>query len=230
MRSVLPMLCLLLLAACNTAPRRSWESRSAPAPGPATVIYVVKRSWHVDIGFAAADLHEPLASVGTAFPGAYYLLFGFGDRRYLLAKGQGLGEMIAALWPGPALVLVTGLTPSPETVFGNSNVIRISVSAAQARALEAFIWKALSKENGSANPLASGPYGGSLYYASDEHYSVFHTCNTWAAEGLRAAGLRVHSFGVEFSGQLWRQVQRVAREASTDASAADAPQGGASLP
>jgi len=31
-----------------------------------TVIYVVRRSWHIDIGFAAADLQAPLASATGA--------------------------------------------------------------------------------------------------------------------------------------------------------------------
>ena len=61
-----------------------------PAPGrsraePATTVYVVRRKWHIDVGFAAADL-GPLAFVSAEFPGAKYVFFGFGDRHYLLAK------------------------------------------------------------------------------------------------------------------------------------------------
>ncbi|MDB6045252.1 MAG: hypothetical protein JWM63_3803 [Gammaproteobacteria bacterium] len=213
MRLLLPTLLLILLCACSTAPERTSENgTTAPSANSTNVIYVVRRSWHIDIGFAAADLHPPLASVRAGFPGAQYLLFGFGDRAYL-TKGGKFSGTLAALLPGPGLVLATGLEASPETVFGVDNVIRIAVSAAQSRDIEAFIWSSVSKQDGEASPLAEGAYGGSLYYPSTQRYSAFHTCNTWAAEALRAGNLPVHTFGVEFSGQLWKRVQHLARRA-----------------
>jgi uncharacterized protein (TIGR02117 family) len=212
MRLLLPLL-LLLLFACSTAPERASENPTrAPGANSTNALYVVKSSWHVDIGFAASGLHPPLASLRTAFPAAQYLLFGFGDRAYL-TKGGTFSGTLGALLPGPGLVLATGLEASPAAVFGVDNVIRIAVSAAQLRDLEAFIWRSLSKQDGEASPLPEGPYGGTLYYASTQRYSAFHTCNTWAAEALQAGSLPVHTFGIEFSGQLWKQVQHLASRA-----------------
>ena len=193
--------CSALLVACSSAPTRS--------PDPSTVIYVVKRSWHVDIGFATADLQPPLASLRKEFPNSRYLLFGFGDRHYLLDKDRGFGGMLAALWPGAGLMLVTGLDDSMQAAFGEDNVIEIPVTPAQARLAQQFVWQSLSADRGSVAPLRAGPYEGSLYYAASIGYSGWHTCNTWAAEGLRAAGLPVHSFGVAFAGQLWGQARRL---------------------
>ena len=76
------------------------QPHSARAADTSSVIYLVRRKWHVDIGFAAVDLQPPLASLRAHLPAAHYLLFGFGDRHYLLDKDQGLGGMLAALWPG----------------------------------------------------------------------------------------------------------------------------------
>jgi uncharacterized protein (TIGR02117 family) len=217
MRLLLPLL-LVLLSACSTAPERTSENgTTAPGANSANVIYVVKRSWHIEIGFAAADLHPPLASLRADFPGAQYLLFGFGDRAYL-TKGGTFSGTLGALLPGPGLVLATGLEASPEAVFGVDNVIRIAVSAAQFGDLEAFIWRSLSKQDGEASPLAEASYGGSLYYPSTQRYSAFHTCNTWAAEALQAGSQPVHTFGVEFSGRLWKQVRHLASRARGDAS------------
>jgi hypothetical protein len=193
--------CSALLVACSGAPTRSPDSSS--------IIYVIKRSWHVDIGFATADLQPPLASLRTDFANSRYLLFGFGDRHYLLDKDRGLGGMLAALWPGAGLMLVTGLDDSMQAAFGEDNVIAIPVSEAQARMAQQFVWRSLSTDRGSVAPLRAGPYEGSLYYAASIGYSGWHTCNTWAAEGLRAAGLPVHSFGVAFAGQLWIQARRL---------------------
>jgi hypothetical protein len=201
--------CSALLVACSSAPTRLATRAPPRAPDSSTIIYVIKRSWHVDIGFATADLQPPLASLRTDFANSRYLLFGFGDRHYLLDKDRGFGGMLAALWPGAGLMLVTGLDDSMQAAFGEDNVIEIPVTEAQARMAQQFVWQSLSADRGSVAALRAGPYEGSLYYATSKGYSGWHTCNTWAAEGLRAAGLPVHSFGVAFAGQLWIQARRL---------------------
>ena len=200
---------LLLLTACSTTPPRPAQPHSAQVADTSGVIYLVRRQWHVDIGFATADLQPPLASLHADLPAARYLLFGFGDRHYLLDKDQGLGGMLAALWPGPGLMLVTGVASTLQAGFGDGNVIEIPVTPAQAADAQAFVWQSLAANNGAIAPLRAGPYDDSLYYASSARYSGLHTCNTWAAQGLRAAHLPVHSEGVEFAGQLWRQALRL---------------------
>ena len=201
--------CSALLVACANAPTRLAARAPQRSPDSSTIIYVIKRSWHVDIGFATADLQPPLASLRKDFPNSRYLLFGFGDRHYLLDKDRGFGGMLAALWPGAGLILVTGLDDSMQAAFGEDNVIEIPVTEAQARLAQQFVWQSLSADRGSVAALRAGPYEGSLYYAASKGYSGWHTCNTWAAEGLRAAGLPVHSFGVAFAGQLWIQARRL---------------------
>ena len=211
-----------VLAACGTVPPKraadvvpavaagaGAEADPAAAAGPPVTIYVIKRSWHTDIGFDTADLHPPLATLRPALPDARYLLFGFGDKHYLLTRANSFQGMVGAVWPGDGLVLVTGLEGTPEQAFGVDGVARLRVTAAQALRLEEFVWNTLATENGVATALAPGPYGGSLYYGSTLRYSGLHTCNTWTADGLKTAGLPIRSFGVEFSGQVWRQVRRL---------------------
>ena len=204
------LLVVPLLAGCGTGPpKRAAGIGPAVDAGPPITIYVIKRSWHTDIGFDTADLHPPLATLRPALPDARYLLFGFGDKHYLLTRANSFQGMVGAVWPGDGLVLVTGLEGTPEQAFGVDGVARLRVSAAQARRLEEFVWNTLATENGVATALAPGPYGGSLYYESTLRYSGLHTCNTWTADGLKTAGLPIRSFGVEFSGQVWRQVRRL---------------------
>ncbi len=213
MRRLATSLLLVLLTACSGTPHRPTSARPTDV-----VLYVVKRGWHIDLGFAAVDLHPPLRAIESELPDARYFLFGFGDRHYLLTKDHNVGSMLAALWPGPGVVLLTALKATPEDAFGADEVIRLRMTRASAKDLEAFMWKTLSTEKDEVRSLAAGPYEGSLYFASVERYSAFHTCNTWAAQGLRAAGFPVSSFGVEFSEQVWEQVRRIA------------PRGGASRP
>jgi uncharacterized protein (TIGR02117 family) len=193
-------LCLLVLACRSARP-------PDPVPDATLPIFVVRRAWHIDVGFAAPDLQLPLRSVLLEFPTAAYLEFGFGDRHYLLTRDHGPATLLGALWPGPALVLVTALRATPQEAFGAGNVIVLRVTPEQAQAMQKFIWHTMTASDAAIRPVAAGPYEGSVFYAAVPEYSALHTCNTWAAQALRAAGLPIHSTGVEFAGQLWSQLQ-----------------------
>jgi hypothetical protein len=205
----------LLLCACSDAP-------SIRPDGPYT-LYVVRRDWHVDVGFSAADLKPPLTTVGAQFSSLRYLLFGFGDRHYLLDKDHGFGGMLAALWPGSGLLLVTALRNTPQQAFGQQQVIEIAVSAEQLRDAQQFVWRSLSEQSSTVAPLQVGPYEGSYFYATPLKYSAAHTCNTWAAEVVDAAHVPVQTRGVVFAGQLWRQVRRWGRTGHADPAGAARP-------
>lgn len=194
----------------------------APVAARTTAIFVARRDWHIDIGFAAADLGAPLDALIAQFPGVRYVFFGFGDRHYLMAKSQNVPAMLGALWPGPGLMLITGLIADPTQAFGADQVIELQVSATQAHAIEAFIARTMGR---SVTPYATGPYEGSLYFTAIPRYSAFHTCNSWAAETLQSGGLAVRSTGVLFAGQLWGQVRQVAAAQASNAPRALPPAG-----
>lgn len=198
--------CAAVLCACSSLSGQV-RPTSAVATDFAATVYVVRRGWHTDIGFTAGDLHSPLAQVRSVFPGARFVLFGFGDRHYLTHSGP--RSIVGALWPGPGLVLATGLRASPAEAFGQDEVLTLAVSRAQLQALQRFVWRTLAIRHGAVTPLQAGPYAGSVYYGSVLRYSALYTCNTWSADALKSAGLPVRSFGVEFAGELWRQVRRI---------------------
>jgi uncharacterized protein (TIGR02117 family) len=211
--TTLAMMGAFALTGCST-PRglQVAAADSEAGMGRPVVIYVVRRHWHTDLGFSAGDLPLPLAALRAQFPAARYLLFGFGDRHYLVNHDRGMGGLVGALWPGQGVVLVSGLAGTPEQAFGADSVIRLTLSAAQARRLEHFVWNTLGRSGGVAEVLAVGPYDASFYYAATPRYSAVNTCNTWTAAALKAAGLPLHSVGVEFSSQVWRQVRRIEQE------------------
>ena len=209
-RSLL-VLCVTLITACSGI-------RAGPPPvavtagsSPAAPLYVVRRGWHIDVGFRVDDLQPPLRALNTEFAGARYLIFGFGDRHYLMARNYQSFELLAALWPGPGLMLVTGLTASPQAAFGGDEVLKLPLSTEQLQSAQAFIWQALSEQARMTGSEAPGPYDGSRYFGARARYSALHTCNTWAAEAIRASGLPVHTAGVVFAGQLWGRIGRLNR-------------------
>jgi hypothetical protein len=181
---------------------------------PAVVVYIVRRGWHIDIGFAAADLSTGLAALRGNFPEARYLLFGFGDRRYLMAQNRHGPELLEALWPGAGLLLVTGLRATPADAFGSDNVLTVPLDREQSLAVQAFVTNSLSHAALTGQSDAPGPYEGGLYFGATQAYSAWHTCNTWVAEALRAAPMPLRSRGVVFASQLWAEVRDLPRTES----------------
>lgn len=201
---LITLLAGFLCSACR-APAQSRPGPTSDSKADSVTVYVARRKWHIDVGFAVRTLDEPLAGIARRFPGASHVFFGFGDRHYLLARDKGASDMLGALWPGPALILATAIKSTPAQAFGASEVIELEVTAAQAHAIEAFIREALV----DGEVYAPGPYEDSLYFAvaATNRYSAIHTCNTWAAEALRAGGLPVRAKFVVFAGQLWSQLR-----------------------
>jgi hypothetical protein len=186
--------------------------RSSEAQSTQATIYVARRGWHIDVGFETVDIRQPLDSVMAGLDGAKYLFFGFGDKHYLLARNRRGSALLGALWPGPGMILVTALRASPDDAFGTGHVVALRVSMRGLLNMQAFVWRSLAGENASAQSFGTGPYPGGFYFAATPRYSAVHTCNTWAAETLRAAALPVHSNGVLLAGQVWRQVERLQRK------------------
>jgi len=182
-------------------------------------VFVVRRGWHIDVGFAVGELAPPLGVMAGEFPGARYVFFGFGDRRYLMARHRGAPLMLLALFPGPGLILGTGLTVRPELAFGSSEVIAVKVPRDGALRAQGFVWHALTDAEESVLRLRDaahrgpvgipGPYEGSSFFDSRGRYSAAHTCNTWAAEVLAQSGVPVGSGEIVFAGPLWRRLERI---------------------
>jgi uncharacterized protein (TIGR02117 family) len=194
------------LCGCTWTPRPT----QMPVAGDA-MIYVVGRGWHTDIGLPVDAVHGPLAGLEGEFPGVRFMVFGFGERNYLLRRTAGSGEMLTALFPSKSAILVTALEAPPTEAFADEQVVTLRLTQAGVDRVAELIWQALEKTaDGSALRLADGPYPGSLFYASSETYDAFHTCNTWTARLLRDSGVPVDPRGVLFVGQVMRQVAAIA--------------------
>ncbi len=104
----LSWLAVLLLTACSAASHRPDPAPAAP-PGPTTKVYVLRRGWHTDIAFPADGIPGRLAGIARDCPGARYLVFGFGDRRYQVAEHKAGSAALALIWPERGLILVSAL-------------------------------------------------------------------------------------------------------------------------
>lgn len=199
------------MAGCATRPL----PEPPPAAGPfAWTIHVIRRDWHTDIALPVAGLAGPLRDLAGDFPGATELVFGFGDRAYLLNPEAPLLAMLLALLPGRGAILLTALAAPPAVAFGAANVVAVPVSAAEFDRLQGFVAGSIDRRNleadGRLRPIAEGPYPGSVFHASTVTYAGTYTCNTWTAEALAIAGLPLSPGGLALAAQVMSRVRRVA--------------------
>jgi uncharacterized protein (TIGR02117 family) len=202
-RFVAPLL-LALVCGCASVPP------NAVVPRGDARIYVVGRGWHTDIGLPVDEVSGPLATLERGFPGVSYMVFGFGERAFYMARNEGSGEVLGALLPSKSAILMTALHAPPDEAFADQRVVTLQLPRHRVDGIADGIWQSLKKNpDGSAVRLADGPYVGSVFYASHETYDAFHTCNTWTALSLRDAGFPIDTH-VLFADQVMRQVTRLA--------------------
>lgn len=177
------------------------------SPGvPPEEIVVSRRGWHTDVCFPAVALPAPIDGIAERFPDVAWFAVGFGDRAWFMDGARGAFAALSALGGGPAALLFTGLSAPPEVGFERYETIRLRIAPAGLVAIKRFIADQLE----SAEPLARGPYAGSLFYATRLPYALTYTCNTWTADALRAGGLAVNPTGIAFADQLMAAVRAIA--------------------
>jgi uncharacterized protein (TIGR02117 family) len=195
---------LQTLPGCRATPLPTYQE----APGDGITICVIAPGWHTEIALPVHAIHDPLRAVTTDFPGARYLTFGWGDRNYYMARAPTVGDAMSALFPGPAVLLVTPLYLPPRDSRSGAQVFELGLSPAGLDRLSGYLWTAFERSaDGTTRRLAAGPGPGSVFYAATGTYSSSYTCNTWTAEGLRVGGVPVTPTGVVFAGQLTDQLR-----------------------
>jgi uncharacterized protein (TIGR02117 family) len=195
---------LQTLPGCRSTPLPTYQE----APGGGVTIYLIAAGWHTEIALAVHAMHDPLRAVTPDFPGAQYLSFGWGERNYYMARAPTAGDAMSALFPGPAVLLVTPLYRPPRESRANAQVFELNLSTAGLDRLSSHLWAAFEKSgDGTPRRLAAGPEAGSVFYAATGTYSATYTCNTWTAEGLRIAGVPVTPAGVVFVSELTDQLR-----------------------
>lgn len=187
---------LLILIAVALASGCTVQSNALFPPKndePTKIIYLVSHGWHAGIVVKCSDIPDNGWPKLHAFTGVEYLEVGWGDKDYYTTPNRGLGVAVkAALLPTSSVLHLVGLYSSPDKYFPHSEIIRIELSSSGFDHMILHISKSFTRdEAGQAIVLGSGLYGNSRFYASDEIYHLFKTCNTWTVDTLQAAGCPV---------------------------------------
>ena len=62
-------------------------------------IYVLRGGWHTELALPLQLIDSPLSGLKSDFPGARYLVFGWGARDYYMAQNPGIAKATRALSP-----------------------------------------------------------------------------------------------------------------------------------
>lgn len=184
--------------------------QAASAGGSRAIVYVVDHGWHTDIAVPAAELVGPLSAFRAIRPHARVFVFSYGKRSFMAAAAGDWPEYALGPLPGAASVLVTGLDAAPGR--DEAPTIVVALPPGGVDALSDFLWHAFEIDP-AGRPLliAHGPYPGALFYAARQGYTLAHTCNTWTAEALAAAGTGVRPDSVVLAQQVMDRVRRSAQ-------------------
>ncbi|MGH8363688.1 MAG: DUF2459 domain-containing protein [Gammaproteobacteria bacterium] len=206
---------LWLIAGCaspgplHSPPSRLPDAGSKSAGEPHARVWVLDSGWHTGLILARVELGPTLTRLLQPAHAAHYLMFGWGNRRFYMSPRPSFGMDIAALFPSQSVVLIEGCATAPRVCYKPEVQLHtVSVTASGLERLDGYLAASLQTDaHDRLEPLAPGADAGSEFYASGLAYDAFHTCNTWTAEALHAAGVPVTYHGVIFAAQLWRQLQ-----------------------
>jgi len=132
--------------------------------------------------------------------GYQYLQFGWGDRIfYIETPSWDRVELTNALralfyWNNSSALFVKGHPNLPEVP--NEQMKCLKLDKTDYLALMQFIEGSFEiGDRGQKQRIASGQDQQSSFYAANGYYSILNTCNSWTANGLRAANVNTPLWG-----------------------------------
>jgi hypothetical protein len=171
------------------------------------VVYVVRHGWHTDIAIPSDELRGNMTIFQRIFPGLKFLVVGFGKRTFMTAPVQTSGDLVVGPFPGDGIILATGLNAPPDVAYNDGISATLDLPPGGAERLSDFIWNTLKTDNGVPVELRPGFFPGSIFYVTETRYAGTRTCNTWTADALQAAGLKINPAGDVFSWQTMAQAE-----------------------
>lgn len=187
-------------------------SLSLPRPDqPTKPVWIVDHGWHVGIAFRQTDVSLAIWPESEGFGALRHLEVGWGDGVfYPTEHGTTRMALRAAFFSKFSVLHVAGFDAPVGEFFAGAPVVEIDLSPQGFDRLTRFIHEYYKlDERGRPIPMAPSAYGRGHFYLARGHYHVLDNSNTWAARGLREAGLPITPFGAITASSVMRQLTPV---------------------
>lgn len=171
-------------------------------------IYLIKQNWHTGIILKKEDVKINILPVIKDFSKADFLDIGWGDREFYLHPGFDFELAFKALfYPTPSVIRIQGVHSINYYLNSSDAAVEIKISKNSFDKLCAFISNSFNK-NENKNILITERNKNTIkYYEAKENYSIFNTCNTWIAKGLKNAGFEIDD-NIIVTQQIFKEVEK----------------------
>jgi uncharacterized protein (TIGR02117 family) len=184
---------LYAISGCSTLPHSIKTGTDSSDAEKSNRIFVINHGWHTGVAVPASVLTNKLPELGQRFPDSKYLEIGWGDEGFYQANEITTKLSIKALfWPTDSVLHIVSVPASPEALFPDSKIIRLSITDNELQHLLEFITSSFYfSKNESIIPLKTGIYGDGQFYKAVGDFFLFNTCNTWTAKALESTGFNL---------------------------------------
>lgn len=187
---------------------------------PAKTVYVYNNHWHTGFVLAVDDLPPAARKLLSRFAHDEFVEIGWGDEGFYRAPHATSGLALrAAFFSSGSVLHIVAVNPTPAVFYSVYDVdlyrLRLT-SAGYQRLIDNLCATFRTDGAGQAIDLGPGLYGDSRFYKARGHYSLFHTCNHWTADMLRAAGFPITPVYAGIADILGWQITAFGRKYQSD--------------
>jgi uncharacterized protein (TIGR02117 family) len=176
-------------------------------------VFFIKQRWHTAIVLSIRELNPQLFREFNTFKNFEMIDIGWGDEEFYQIPGFDSGLAFKALFfPTPSTLRIEGINISREAYFDISEiVIELDLNEIQFQKICDYINGSFNLNNdGFTQILSSKGNGQIIFYKATRTYSIFNTCNTWIARGLKQAGVEIDD-NILLTEQLFNELSKIGK-------------------
>ncbi|MFW6222415.1 MAG: DUF2459 domain-containing protein [Bacteroidota bacterium] len=173
-------------------------------------VYVAQHAWHTGIVLKTSEISPEMCPGIAKYKKYSYIDISWGDEFYYQHIDPGIGLALrAVLFPTTAVIKYTGIRSSVKHYYKHSNLMQIVLDSGQFNSLCMYISKSFQRDSLNRIILSTAYGKAEHFYLAKRKYHLFRTCNTWVIKAFEKAGLKINSFFVLTSGQLFRRLKKL---------------------